>query len=179
MKMLLLALATLLILAGPASAPHGQHPTSLALDVPALRVGDEAVLSALLRDDQGGTVAGVEVVFEVETTYGWLELGRATTNARGKASLLYTPTGPGSYTFRGRFEGNSNWTASGLEVQVTIEDTAPRVPFATSTAIAFVVAIVVGSIWGAYLFVLLELRQVWTEGGGTPFLKKQKEVRTK
>lgn len=177
------SLLLLLVLLASASAlafHGGPHPATLALSVPNLRVGEEVAISATLRHPDGEPVANATVVFELDTTYGVLELGRAATNARGKASVLYVPAGPGSFTFRARFEGAPGLDAAADEKDVDVGE-APPAPSSlpTATAIAFVVAIIVGSIWGIYGFILLDLRQVWVEGGGTPFLKKRKEVRTK
>lgn len=169
-----------LLAAGPVVGSHGgPHPTRLDLAIPSMWVGEQGILFATLRFPWGDPVPGMQVVFELETTFGWLELGRRFTNADGEVSLEYVPTGAGTFAFRVRFEGGPDLDPSEDVETATIGDVARDTPFPTATAIAFVVAVVVGSVWGAYAFVLLELRGIWIQGGGRPRIRGRRGVRAK
>ncbi len=169
-----------LLAVGTAAGSHGDpHPTGLDLAVPSMRVGEQGILFATLRLPSGDPIPEMQVVFELETTFGWLELGRRFTNADGEVSLEYVPTGAGTFAFRARFEGAPGLDPSEDIVTATIGDVPRDTPFPAATAIAFVVAVVVGSIWGAYAFVLVELRGIWVQGGGIPRIGRRRGVRAK
>mgnify|MGYP001617085338 CR=1 FL=1 len=164
-----LVLAAVLGLAGGVQAAHGDvHATTLGLTVVHLAVGESSTISAHLQDDGGEPVVDAVVSFERETTFGWLSLGDRATNSDGNAFLSYVPETPGTYSVRARYDGGPNLLASAAVSSVTVPGPSTEAPFPTDTAIAFVVAIIVGSIWGAYAFVLLDLRGIWVAGGGVP-----------
>ncbi len=179
---LALSLLLALLVGATAAGSHGGlHPSQLDLVVSDGRVGGEMVLRATLLDDAGNPLPGEPIVFELETTFGWLELGRRFTNADGQATLEYVPSGAGPLTFRARFLGGTGVTTVGPSGDVATAIVTERPlesPLPVAAGIAVVVAAVVGSIWAAYAFVLLELRAIRTDGGG-PEGRSRREARAR
>ncbi len=180
MKLLgLVVLAFALGVAGVSQAAHGEvHGTTLSLTAIDLRIAESATISAHLHDDMGQPVSGAIITFDRETTFGWLVLGDRPTNEEGSAFLSYVPENPGTHAIRARFGGAPGLRPSETVSTVTVIGPGVDTPFPTDTAIAVVIAAVVGSIWGAYAFVALDLRGVWIAGGGVPRLRPRKDHRS-
>jgi len=170
----------LLMAAGVVQGSHGgPHPSTLELAAPDMQVGVGASLAASLRHPNGDPEPRAKIVFELGTAFGWLELGQRFTNADGEAILEYTPTGPGTFAFRARFNGTSTLDASEAIASTSVADVPLQTVVPTATFVMIVVAIVVGGIWGTYGFVLLGLRRIWIEGGGSPRLRGRRGTKSR
>lgn len=80
-----------------------------ALDLSVAGKGSKRTITATLSENDGPAVAGQQIVFFANGT----EIGRATTNAAGVATLA-TPSGHrgGSFNFEARFAGNDYYRSS-------------------------------------------------------------------
>jgi mono/diheme cytochrome c family protein len=107
--------------AGGADAPAAEALAGfLRLSAPEHgQAGEPVSLRATLEDAQGKPVAGAEVSFLVEAqlfTSGLIDIGSATTNDSGVASLQYTPRSSGLLAAVARYganEGRGSVTVSG------------------------------------------------------------------
>ncbi len=161
----------ILLTIGPSPSFLPPEATRIAVGVPAGAVADvPATINAVLRNATGVGLSGQALEFLVQTTFGPLSLGNATTNNAGKASILYTPRGGGVWTLLVRFAGQGRFQASDGSAELVVAD-GPTVPpplLRTDTGIALIVIAVVGSIWLAYGFVAYQLTAIRAEGFGRP-----------
>jgi hypothetical protein len=108
---------------------------------------------------------GVEVVIEVlDPNNNSYEVGRATTDASGMFSCVFTPEVPGKYTIIASFEGSEGYWPSHAETAINVEEAPAATPAPTPTPApmtdtyvlgigsAILIAVIIG-------FVLLLLRK--------------------
>jgi hypothetical protein len=110
-------------------------------------------------------VTGVEVVLETLDPNGnFYEIGRATTDASGLYSYMFTPEVPGKYTIIASFKGSESYWGSHAETAIGVNEapqasptpTPPPPSMADTYIVGFGTAIIVIIIVG---FVILILRK--------------------
>lgn len=142
-------------------APTGVEPTELHPHAPAdIAVGANNEISAILHDaiTEIG-LAGENLTFSLQTTFGWLPLKSAMTDAQGTAYLDYDPVAPGNYTIRVAFDGNAAYAPSNASVSVVAvvgpPGPAPLLPVVPT--IVLIIVAVVGGAWATYAFVAIQI----------------------
>ncbi len=159
----------LLVYIGPTPSFLPPEGTRIAAGVPSRIVaGESTVLTAVLRNATGVGLSGRPLTFWLDTTFGPLLLGNATTNNAGKAATVYAPRGAGTWTLTVRFAGQGRFQPSEASAVVDVQDpvTSPPPILRTDTGIALIVLAVVGSIWLTYGFVAYQLSAIRAEGRG-------------
>lgn len=77
-------------------------------------------LNVTLTDGNGNPIVGQSVTFNVNGT----NVGSATTNSRGVASLTYTPTSSGNFTVTASFSGSDDYLSSTRSGTLTVTPSA-------------------------------------------------------
>ena len=77
-------------------------------------------LNATLTDEKGNPIAGQKVTFSVNGT----DIGSATTNSKGIASLDYTPASSGKFTVTASFSGSDDYLSSTSNGTLTVAPSA-------------------------------------------------------
>jgi len=122
-------------------------------------VGQKNTLAAELTNQSGAPLSGQPVEFYLKTTYGLLYLGLGRTNNLGKAGIAYEPKASGTWTLYVVFRGTGRYLPSNDSVELVVLP-APVVGGAwirVDTAIALVVLVVVGGVWGSYAYVVTQI----------------------
>lgn len=147
--------------ASPQVAPTGVEPTELHPTAPAdIAVGSASEISAILHDAVTEIgLAGENLTFSLQTTFGSLPLKTAVTNAQGAAFLDYDPVAPGTYTIRVSFDGNAAYAPSNASVTVqAVAASAAAAPLLPATpTVVLVIVSVVGGVWATYAFVAVQI----------------------
>lgn len=148
-------------------SPPRSLSTLLKLDV-AVSCFPECPLSlkASLVDGEGKPIAGMPVVFAVNTTFGTMKIGSPYTNADGLASVNYSSARGGGLVFSALFAGGGGYGASKSDVvrQLPAVMAEPSQPLVTARNVAAgIVIAVVLSVWSIYLFVLRQIRGISQE----------------
>lgn len=173
----LMAVALLwLSLAGIA---HSQDSTGTTLELhlpPEGAVGQEMKVEARLTDQAGEAVVDVEVVFQREVefmnSFSVLELGRATTNEQGVATLSLIARSEGEMQIMAQFPGNGQHGPASSDAAVPVqtgpllyvEEAGVRVP---GINVSLLVGIL-GGVWGTYFVVMALIFLIAREGGPPP-----------
>lgn len=140
-------------------SPRAADPTSIqAISSSAIVAGIQTTLAVSLQDTAtAAPVGGAVLSFAEQTTFGWLALGNATTNAQGEAGVNYAPVSAGSYTIAVSYGGNATYAPTNATLTVAVIGAAsPPPPFFTpDRIIVLVIVAVVGGVWLTYGFVAL------------------------
>lgn len=159
--LILLAWAPPSVAAPRSLAPRGVEPTELHPHAPAdIAVGSSNEISAILHDAATEIgLPGENLTFTLQTTFGWLPLKTATTDAKGTAYLDYDPVAPGKYTIRVAFDGDAAYAPSNASVTVVASagPTSPPPLLSAGPTIILVIAAVVGGVWATYGFVAFQV----------------------
>ncbi len=170
------AVMLLLLLAAPMSAALAPSPPSpAAADSTAIEfvtpsslvAGIPTTLVVTLRDTAtSAPVAGGELSFQQETTFGWLPLGNVTTNGQGEAGVTWEPVANGTYTVTVAYAGNATYTPANRTLSLSVVGaSSPPPPLLTpDRLIALIVAAVVGGVWATYGFVAFQVVGIRTAG---------------
>lgn len=179
---LLLALVPPTLAAPAPVATTGLEPTELHPKAPAdLDVGSIGEISAILHDKVTEIgLAGENVSFSVETTFGWLPLKDAVTNTQGVAYLDYDPVAAGNYTIRVAFAGNVAYAPSNASVSVTaIAGPAAPPPWLGSTSmIVLVIVAVLGGVWATFGYVAFQVLGIRVDSPETERKDRRARSRT-
>ena len=149
----------------PAAAPVGE------LSLPAVGAGGQRVtLEARLHGS--GAIAGAEVVFVSPVRFAGAEgeavLGRAVTDEQGVARLAYVPRWEGETRVIARFAGGEQYGTAETSATMVVRPAAQlyqetagvRVPGVN----VWLLAGVLGAVWGTYLVVMVVLGLVARRG---------------
>lgn len=160
------ALAFLLAALAGAAPAGAASPVTLEIQAPeGLRLGEETRITAALREGAGAPVRGATVILwspgSFLSTDGFVEQGRATTGADGKAVFAYQPRTEGSVTLNATFTGDSRYEAVSASVALPVtgsaqlysEEAGIRVP---GISVWLLVAVLSG-VWGTYFMVMVLL----------------------
>lgn len=143
------------------SAAMGVQPTELHPSAPAhIGVGVSNLITAILHDAVTEIgLPGQNLSFSVRTSFGWLLLKQATTDAQGKGYLDYDPVSPGNDTIQVAYAGNGVYAPCNATVSVVaLAGPATPPPFLTTDrAIVLVILAVVGGVWATYAFVAIQV----------------------
>jgi len=177
MRRALAAIAILLMLvalapavaAGPVSpTPTAADPTSIqAVTPPTLVAGIQSTLVVTLRDTAtAAPIGGANLSFSEKTTFGWLPLGNATTNAQGEAGITYEPVYNGTYTLVVSFAGDGTYAPTNTTLALTVMGTSTSPPplLTADRLIVLVIVAVVGGVWATYGFVAFLVVGIRTSG---------------
>ncbi len=178
MKRAVLALVGFLLLVAlapaiAASAPAGPSPaaagsTAIEAVTPSVLVaGIPSTLVATLRDTAtGAPIGGANLTFSEKTTFGWLLLGNATTNAQGEAGATFEPVYNGTYTVVIAYAGNASYAPTNrtLTLAVFAASAPPSPPIPADLLIVLVIVAVVGGVWATYAFVVLQILSIRSIG---------------
>lgn len=164
-----LLLSILLLSVAPGVASAEATPTIIKLTLPeGGQVGQEFVAKALLTQAGGPPVAGVKVTFaataEFANVKGEVELGEASTDEKGVASLYYLPRSSGVQTITARFAGNGQYAAAESSLTIYI-DPGPQLYFEEAGVSVpgigvWLLAAVLAVVWAAFLVVAVLLGYV-------------------
>ena len=181
--LLIVALVPAAAAAAPtAPAPAAQDPTALQAVTPSLLVaGVPTTLVASLRDTAtDAPVGGANLSFSEPTTFGWLLLGNATTNAQGEAGVPYEPVYNGTYTIVIAYAGDAGHAPANTSLSLTVLAAAspppPGIP--TDRIIVLVILAVVGGVWATYGLVawqILGIRDIGSRPEDEAFESKELE----
>jgi hypothetical protein len=110
------------------SSALADSPASLTVQAPdQMEMGDEAVVTAFLKDNSGAPIAGAIILLLAPADFlsveGVVELDRATTDGLGIARLRHQARTPNSATLVISFPGNSQYSAVKASTQVAITGT--------------------------------------------------------
>lgn len=148
-------------------------PVTLQLQAPErAALGEDVTVTALLKDGKGAPVGGATIVLWSAASFlgtsGTVQLGRATTDAQGKAAFRYQPRAEGPVTLNAYFTGDSKHDAAQGSVVVAAQGSAqlyqetPPV-YVPGINVWFLVALL-GGVWGTYLAVMVLLTLIAREG---------------
>ena len=179
-------LAGILILAPAAAAsssapaaPAAADPTTIqSITSSTLAVGIQATLVVTLRDTAtSAPVGGANLSFSQRTTFGWLSLGNATTNAQGEAGIVYEPASGGTYTIVVSYLGDPNYAPANMTLTITAVGAAsPPPPLLTSDqVIVLVIVAIVGGVWATYGFVAFLILGIRSAGSRSEEESESKE----
>lgn len=159
----------LLVLSLSRGAGASDGSTTLSLSAPnQVDVQKQFALTAVLLEHTV-PLPDQELVFSRETTFGAIEVGRALTDSIGTATVTVSLPSSGTYVFTVAFAGNVTLRSSLSTSTVVAAGPAPPAPdFLPLLAIGVVAAVVVGSVWGCYAFVLTQLWEIRKDGGRSP-----------
>ena len=157
------ALVAILFLTSTAIGSDGS--TELSIEPPeAASPGLEFVVSAILRE-HGAPLPSRELVFARETTFGAIEVGRATTDSVGRAGVVLSVSSPGPVVLLVTFEGDGTLRASAATSTVLVGGgSAPGPDYTAVLLVGAIVAVVVGSVWACYAFVVVQIWEIRAEG---------------
>jgi plastocyanin len=167
--LLLVTLAPAVLASSPAGpTPAAGDPTAIDAVTPsALVAGIESTLVATLRDTATSTpVGGANLSFSEQTTFGWLLLGNATTNAQGEAGVTYEPAYNGTYTVVIAYAGDGSYAPTNTTLTLTVfaASAPPAPPIPADRLIVFVILAVVGCVWATYAFVAWQILGIRSVG---------------
>ena len=151
--------------AAPVSAaPQSVQPTELHPHAPAdIAVGSSNEISAILHDATTEIgLPGENLTFSLKTTFGWLPLKTALTDARGTAYLDYDPVAPGNYTVLVAFDGDAAYAPSNASVSVVAVagPISPPPLLSAGPTIILIIAATVGGVWATYGFVAFQVLSI-------------------
>ncbi|MEM2507592.1 MAG: Ig-like domain-containing protein [Nitrososphaeria archaeon] len=86
--------------------------TTLTLEVPQATQGRPVTIKATLKDENNNPVQGANIRFQIYDGTTWSDIGSATTDANGVASINYTPSRTGTFQVRALFNGTTNYFQS-------------------------------------------------------------------
>ncbi len=163
----ILGFALLLVLLAPAasagSAP-GTAPAQVSLILPSsATVGTDTTLMGVLQNASSGQgISGATLAFSVQTTFGWLPLGNATTNADGPATVDWRPTEGGTAVLQVSFGGDPTYAAVNATSSFTVRPGAGSSPpgLSPDTVIVLIILAAVGGIWATYGFVAWQVLSI-------------------
>ncbi len=169
-------LPTLLALATAAPA-WAADPVTLQLQAPEqVTLGEEASVSAVLADGQGTPVRGATIILwsagSFLSTGGAIELGRAATDAQGRATFTYQARSEGALTLNASFPGDSRHASAQASSEVKVqgsfqlyqEEAGVQVPGIT----VWLLVGLLGGVWSTYLTVMVLLTLIAREGPKAP-----------
>lgn len=134
-----------------------------------------------LADDKGRPVEGVLVHFFVSTTFGMMKIGSNTTQADGNAHLTHPLASVWEMAVGVHFDGNGIYQASDATASFlpdgSVSEVAATPPYVSGqnkfvdlrligieplqgAIMAIVVALIVGSVWSTYTYVLRQILKV-------------------
>lgn len=162
------ALALLLVAWAPPSsaapttlAPRGVEPTELHPHAPAdIAVGTTNEISAILHDAATEIgLAGENVTFSLQTTFGSLVLKTTHTDAQGTAYLDYDPVAPGTYTILVAFDGSAAYAPcnASVSVEAVVGPASAGLQLPATPVIVLVIVAVVGGVWTTYALVAFQI----------------------
>ncbi len=167
--LLALAVAPIVAASGPSGpSPAAGDPTAIEAVTPsALVAGIPSTLVATLRDTAtSAPIGGANLSFSEATTFGWLLLGNATTNAQGEAGVQYEPVYNGTYTIVIAYAGDGSYSPTNTTLTLTVfaATAPPAPPFPADRLIVFVILAVVGGVWATYAFVAFQILGIRSVG---------------
>lgn len=169
------ALVLLLTLVPAAAAANANVPSAAAGDATAIQAvtpsalvaGIPSTLVATLRDTASQTpIGGANLSFSEKTTFGWLLLGNATTNAQGEAGVTYEPVYNGTYTIVIAYAGDGSYAATNTTLTLTVfaASAPPAPPMPADEVIVFLILAIVGGVWATYAFVAFQILGIRSVG---------------
>ncbi len=142
-------------------------PTDLQFSVPrSVGEGEEFTLGVVLTDDVGQPVVDALITFTMHITFGKLNLGNATTDANGTASLNYTLAATGEFLMDANFRGGRGYREASATAILVVEgsDEPVESPWLTGDQLAvLVVTTVLAGVWGSYAYVAYQVYRISRE----------------
>lgn len=134
-------------------------------------IGEDIMLYAYATDATGAPVPGVEMVFYQNAAFmnteNLVELGRAKTDAKGEASLVFVPTSEGALSLTAspvngakNLKGTATIRVDPGPAQAESEKTGIKVPGVGM----WLFAAVLGGVWCIFLWAVLTLRTIFNQG---------------
>lgn len=177
-KWLLLVLLPGLFLLVTANTVWAAEPTTLELQAPnEVNLGDEVTVTAVLKDGKGMPVRGAAIILWTTAEFlskgGAIELDRAVTDEQGRVTFRSQVRSEGSVTLNASFAGDSLHDSAQGSAKVTVQGSTQltrhpiegvRVPGIG----VWILAAILGGVWGTYLTVMVFLTLIAREGSKTP-----------
>lgn len=159
------SMTDLLLHVGPTPEIYRAERTTVRASEQELVAGQKSTISGVLVNTSGRPLQDQPVEFYLKTTFGLLYLGLGRTNSLGKAGIIYEPKNAGTWTLYIAFRGTGQYLPSNDTVLLTVLEAPAAAGFwlTTTLGITTVVFLVVGGVWGSYLFVasqLLAIRRI-------------------
>ena len=138
-------------------------------------VGDTVQLQAVVTAD-GAPLPEIEVIFrrsvEFFNTGSEVLIGRATTDAAGRASVDYSPRSEGEVLITAEFDGVAGITAAYNETTIFVATGPAQYSGAAGVSVPginvlFLVAIL-SAVWGTYFVVMVLVWLIARDGSATP-----------
>ena len=166
-------------------AEEGAEVPLIELEVPdGAELGTHVTLRATLTDPHDGSpIRGASILFQAPAVWGeeirgWMTLGVATTDREGIASLTTQVRSSGEVEMRAVFLGGDGFAPASvsthLDVQGDAQLYAPAVGLRVPWLNLWILAAVIGVVWGTYLLVGVRVlaiarpgRPVVAEGSGS------------
>ena len=167
----------LLLLLATSQPVWAASPVTLELEAPEqVTLGDMVRVTAVLRDLTGAPAPGATIVFWSPASFlsvgGSIELGRALTDAQGKATLRYQVRTEEKASLNAYFSGDSRYLSAQASTEMKVQGTAQitrhpiegvRVPGIG----VWILAAILGGVWSTYLGVMVFLSLIAREGSET------------
>ncbi len=153
------------------------EPVSLELQAPEqVTLGDEVIVTAVLRDGNGAPVPAATVILWSAATFlstgGAIELGRAVTNAQGKATLLYQARTEERALLNAYFPGDSRYDPASATVELMVQGSSQLYQSTAGVRVpgigVWLLVGVLGIVWSIYLTVMVLLTLIAREGSKAP-----------
>jgi hypothetical protein len=137
-----------------------------------VRLGDQVSVTATLRDATGAPAPGATIVFWSPASFlsvgGSVELGRATTNAQGRATLLYQARTEEKASVNAYFPGDSRYEPASATVELMVEGSAQLYQSTAGVQVpglgVWLLVGVLGGVWSTYLAMMVFLTLIAREG---------------
>jgi hypothetical protein len=171
------ALIPLLLVLATATPAWAAEPVTLELQAPErVMLGDEVNITAVLRDASGAPAPGATVILWSPASFlsvgGSMELGRATTDAQGRATLVYQVRTEEKASLNAYFPGDSRYSPAQASADIQVQGSAQltrhpiegvRVPGVG----VWILAAILGGVWSTYFAVMVLLTLIAREGSET------------
>jgi hypothetical protein len=177
-RWLWLPLLPLLLVLATAAPAWAAGPVTLELQAPEnVRLGDQVSVTAVLRDATGAPAPGATIVFWIPASFlsvgGSIELGRATTDAQGRATLLYQArTAEEKASVNAYFPGDSRYEPASATVELRVEGSAQLYQSTAGVQVpgigVWLLVGILGGVWSTYFAVMVFLALIAREGSKTP-----------
>ncbi|MBI2872287.1 MAG: Ig-like domain-containing protein [Chloroflexi bacterium] len=176
-RWLLVALLSLLLLLATVTPVLAADPVTLELLAPQqVALGDKVEVTAVLRDGNGVPIRGGTVNLWTPATFlstgGAIDLGRATTDAQGRATFRYEARTEGPVALNAYFPGDSRYAYAQGSAELKAQGTAQLYQSTAGVRVpgigVWLLVGLLGGVWTTYLAVMVFLSLIAREGSRAP-----------
>ncbi len=176
-KRLWVLLVPLLLAVATATPAWADGLVTLEIQAPTqVGLGEEVSVTAVLRDATGAPAPGATIIFWSSASFlsvgGAIELGRATTDAQGRATLLYQARTEEKAFLNAYFPGDSRYDPASAAVELAVQGSAQLYQSTAGVQVpglgVWLLVGALGIVWSIYLLVMVLLTLIAREGSKAP-----------